>query len=289
MNPLEIKQNIMNYLKEKGPSLPSAIAEKIKRDMIFISAFLSELASEKKIKISHMKVGSSPVYYLEETKNDLEKFSEYLKNKEKEAFMIIKNRGIVEDKNQDPAIRVALRQLKDFAIPFEKEGKIFWRYFNLNERDIQKEINTEKIEKPQEIGKNEVISEPLKKEKTNEEINEISKKKGKKKIVKKKSQKKDDKFFNRVKEFLSKKNIDILDIEDIQKENMVLKVKESNEERILIAFNKKRIIELDIINAYKKSKESNLPHIILSFGEPPKKINNFIEAVKNLSKIYKIE
>ena len=84
-NPTEIKERIINFLREKGPNFPSAISREIGMDSIFTSAFLSELASEKKIKISYMRVGSSPVYYLKETKNQLENFSKYLKNKEKEA------------------------------------------------------------------------------------------------------------------------------------------------------------------------------------------------------------
>jgi len=57
---------------------------------------------------------------------------------------------------------------------------------------------------------------------------------------------------------------------------------------LLIAYNKKRINENDIIKAHKKALELNLKYIILSLGEPLKKLTNLIEALKNLEKIEKI-
>ena len=58
---------------------------------------------------------------------------------------------------------------------------------------------------------------------------------------------------------------------------------------MLVAYNKKKIDESDIIKAYKKSLELALEYIILSLGEPAKKMNEFIEAVKKLDGIKKIE
>ena len=120
-----IKEKVISTLKIKGPSLPIHIAKEIEQPMLFASAFLSELISEKKIKMSHMRVGSSPVYYLREQIADLSKFSEYLKSKEKEAFKMLKENRFLEDEILQPAIRVALREIKDFAIPFKKNEKIY--------------------------------------------------------------------------------------------------------------------------------------------------------------------
>jgi len=274
-NPAEIKQRILSFLKENGPSLPSPIARHMGMEILFASAFLSELASEKKIKISNMKVGSSPIYYLEETKRDLEKFSEFLRNKEKEAFLLIKKKKFLEDNAQEPAIRIALRQLKDFAIPLEKENKLFWRYFNSSKEEFkEKESKEQKIEKTLEKK----VAFPQKKREIKKPV-----------IKRKPSQKKNEKFFNKVKEFLSKSSIEIIDIVGVSKDNLTLKVNDSGQEKILIAFNKKRILEKDILTTHKKATEAKLPYIILSLGELSKKLDAFIEAIKNLSSINKIE
>jgi len=112
----------------------------------------------------------------------------------------------------------------------------------------------------------------------------------KKKVTKKKtSQKKDDKFFNQIKEFLARKSIEISDIEGIGKNELTLRVNDSEGEKLLVAYNKKRIDEKDIIKANKKALELNLKYIVLSLGEPAKKTSGFIDAIRNLSGIEKIE
>jgi len=83
-----IKGNILSILKQRGPSLPVHIARETSLSILFASAFLSELLSERKIKISNMRVGSSPIYYILGQENQLENFSLHLNNKEKEAFTI---------------------------------------------------------------------------------------------------------------------------------------------------------------------------------------------------------
>lgn len=286
----EIKRRIISTLNYKGPLLPIYIAKEIGLDMIFTSAFLSELISEKEIQSTYMRVGSSPIYFLKEHESQLEKYQEYIKGKEKEALQFLKEKLFLKDEIQEPSIRVALRQLKDFAIPFQKEEKIIWRYFIASEEDYKREeVKKQEILPEQTTSKNEIDFEEkpkpekqIKKEKSNKKI--ISKK-----LTKSISQKKNEKFFDLVKENLNQKKIEILGIEGFNKEELFLIVKENHEEKLLIAFNKKRITEEDIIKAYKKSSETNKKFIILSLGETSKKLENLIKAIKNLSKIEKIE
>lgn len=179
-----IKDKIISVLKERGPSLPVHISGKVGQSMLFTSAFLSELLSEGRLKTSNMKVGSSPVYYLPNQKQGLEKYTQYLKSKEKEAYELIKEKKILKDSEQEPAIRVALRSMKDFAISFEKEGEIFWRYFLVSEDELNfkkeenksseneesERDNSEKnLEKEEKSENNE--KEKIEKKKENEEKN----------------------------------------------------------------------------------------------------------------------
>jgi len=80
-----------------------------------------------------------------------------------------------------------------------------------------------------------------------------------------------------------------MDIENFNKNELTIRAKERGEEKFLIAFNKKRITESDFIKAGKKSAETGLPYIILSLGEPLKKLKEFIKALERLSYISKIE
>jgi len=311
-DPIQIRNKIISLFKSRGPSLPVHIAKEVNMDILFTSAFLSELVSEKTLKISYMKVGGTPVYLMPGQEPSLEKFSQYLKSKEKDAFFILKDKKIVKDSEQDPAIRVALRAIRDFAIPFKKNDEIYWRYLTIPESDFEekkvvlqtppKKITTTLITKK--------ISEQIKpipsKEETpkQKELNIFEKSaprnilpntpkstgEGKKKITKRKTQeKKNDKFFNNVKEFLSNKTIEILDIQDFSKKEITLIIKENGEEKVLIAYDKKKIDENDLIKASQKASKLKLRYILLSRGEPLKKTLNFIEATKNLNRLEKLE
>lgn len=319
----EIKEKILSIIRRRGPSLPVHIAGEIKTSILFASAFLSELLSEKKIRISNMKVGSSPLYYLIGQEYLLDRFSQHLKSREKDAYFLLKEKKFLEDARQEPAIRVALRAISDFAKPFKAGGKIIWRYHLSSEEEFQpkkEEVKPieehEYVEPKQKVFDKEEreIGEKIIKDIKTEEIkllpvqkdSEISKEKDRelhifdkeppKKVVAKKQpkkkilpKKKDENFFNKVKEFLAKKSMELVDIEEFSKNEIVLRIKEGGREKILIAYNKKKITESEILGAYKKASESALPYSVLCLGEVPKKLENLLKAVKNLSKIDKID
>jgi hypothetical protein len=329
----QIRGRIISLIRDNGPSLPVQVAKDTGLSILFASAFLSELYGDKIINISNLRVGSSPLYFIPGQEPQLERFSQYVKGKEKEAYLLLKERKILKDSELQPAIRVALREIKDFAIPFEKNNEIFWRYFlieepsdfaeersEINKRDREQEKieidiieikeeepveeENEKIEISEDklispTGGREGISEKIseqisKKEKPIEDI--FKKEKHPKKLksetkIKKsgKNEKKDDNFFNTIKEFLSKKEIEIIDIKDFKNNQALLKVKKNNQEELLFVFNKKRISEKEILNAHKTASEEKMPYSILSLGETTKKLNDLISAIKNLSSIDKIE
>ena len=283
-NTYQLKEKIMQTLRITGPMLPAYISKSIGSDMLFTSAFLSELVSEKRILASHMRIGSSAIYYLKENQKDLEKYGESLKSKEKEAFILLKEKKFLEDEKQESPIKVALRQIRDFAFPFEKDGKIIWRYFITEESEYKQD----KKEKPKE--KKLDILDKKSEEKRKQEKPHIKNKQIKLKIIKKKaSTKKSEQFFNKVKEFLINEQKEIIDILGVTKDNLILKIKDKDQEILLIALNKKRITETDITKAHKKSQELNLKYSILSLGDTSKKLENLIDALKDLSNIEKIQ
>ncbi len=370
----KIREKILSILRMKGPTLPVYISQDTGISMLFASAFLSELLSDKQIKLSHMRVGNSPIYYIPGQEPQLERFGSYLKSKEKDAFFLLQEKKFLRDSEQPPAIRVALREIKDFAVPFRKDNQIIWRYFTSKEseykndfkpieehefvqakpkafneeerkigekmikdidikeiekirkekedlekeKEIEEEIEEEEIqekkeikqevtedeneeeallqipvqEKPKEIEKKEEPSQEKKKEKPIKK-EKIEKQKPKTKSVKpikkKATEKQDDKFFNKIKEFLSNETVEILGVESFNKNEIHLRIKSEGTEKLLVAYNKKKILDTDIINANKKASKLNLKYVILSMGEPSKKLANLIEASQNLDKIEKIE
>ena len=215
-NASEIKEKILLTFKSRGPCLPVEIAKETGLSILFASAFLSEFLSEKKIKISDMKVGGSPLYFLSGQEPMLEKYSNYLKSKEKDAFILLKEKKILEDKKQEPSIRVALREIKDFAIPFRKNEEIYWRYFVFPEEDIRNYFKEKK-----EVVKEKKSEVKILIENKEEKIT------AKTKISRRqpRENKKNEKFFEEVKKFLRENSLELEDIVGIGKKELILLVK----------------------------------------------------------------
>ncbi len=271
------KEKILTILKRRGPSLPVHIAKEMEISMLFASAFLSELLSDKKIKISFMRVGNSPIYFISGQEISLRKFSQHLNRKEKEAYSILENKKFLKDTEQDPAIRVALRSIKDFAIPFKKQEEIYWKFFTEPEDNLK--MPEPKTQRPIEKIKSKNLG-------IFEKSAEKKLKTTKKKTISKKT---NEKFFEKVKNFLSSKSIEITDIINFNKSELILKVLIRNKPEVLIAYNKKRITETDIVKAHLKASELNLNYMVLGLAELSKKLKTFIGAIQNLSAIEKIE
>lgn len=323
-NALEIKEKILLILKRRGPSLPVHVTKETGLSILFASAFLSELVADRLIKYTDMKVGSSPIYFLNEQAYMLERFSQYLNNREKEAFILLREKKFLKDEEQTPVIRVALREIKDFAIPFNKDGKTIWRYYLVPESEFSqsiqeitpeiqvkptKEIKETKETKEEEVEEKaiEVILEKPKetKKESQKELNILDKQSSQKKVKvketkekskpktkkkeKKKTTKNDENFFNKVKEWIAKNSMEILDIESFNKNELRLKIKNNGEELLLVAYNKKRVTDSDLIKNSKKAKEVGLKYMVISMGETQKKITDLIDAARNLSEIKKID
>lgn len=299
-----IKQKMIRTIRVRGPSLPVHIAKETGLSILFTSAFLSELYSEKKVRMSYMRVGSSPIYFMPEHEYRLENFWQYLRSREKDAFILLKEKRILKDSEQEPAIRVALNSIKDFAIPFEKNNELYWKYFNVQESEFEEKpkkieeneitINKEEIkpalikeENPLEkIPKEEIITSTEKiQEKKKISSKKIEKRAKKTQIKTRKSKKIEDSFFNKIKEFLLSESIEILDIISFGKNEIILKVKKLEKEEILIALNQRKITENEIIRSYKKILELQLPYNVLITGEPSKKIIELLNAIKELNEI----
>ncbi len=127
----EVKRKILQILEKDGPTVPTPLAKKLGMQPMFAAAILSELLNEKRVKTSSLRVGSSPLYLIPGQEEKLEAFTENLTGVEKEAYLKLKDNRFLEDTTQEPRIRVALRGLKDFAVPIQHNGKTFWKYFSV--------------------------------------------------------------------------------------------------------------------------------------------------------------
>ena len=268
----ETKEKIISVIKTSGPSFPTRIAREANISPLFVSAFLAELVSERKLAMSSMRIGSSPLYFVPGQESQLENFIQYLNSKEKEAVIKLKQEQILEDEKQEPAIRIALRKIKDFAVPFTlrtgNEEKIFWKFFTLSDNEAKEKI------------KNIVMPEQKKAE--------ISKEK-----IKKNKEKKESGFAKSVKDYLQGKNIEILSDISLKPKEYSAKVSIDTplgkQELLLISKDKKKITEDDLAIAVHKAQSEKMPALILTNAELDKNAVLYLQQWKNLLKFEKLK
>lgn len=141
---MRVEDKILNYLKVSGPSLPIRVAKNIKEDGLITSAYLSDLASQRKVKISKLKIGSSPLYYLPGDESQLMNYTDGINSKDLNVLHRLQNEKVIREDGQELLTKVALRNLKDFAYPLHvtsQRGKeIFWKWYLLSDEETNQRI-----------------------------------------------------------------------------------------------------------------------------------------------------
>lgn len=321
---IKIKSDILQFLTDNGPSLPVQISRHIQTDSLFTSAFLSELLGLQKIKMSNMRVGSSSVYFIPGSEAGLEKYSEYLKSKEKEAYHLLKEHSFLEDETEHPAIRVALREIKDFAIPFKKDDKLIWRYYLVDESEYRptkpeikeeqkkeikessnndteisggQEIKNSEQKKEEEILIKDIDNKPKELErilpKEKEEVQKFINPLAKKVEIKKPKEKPRSEFCLKVMEFILDNKWKIIkEISHKAKEyNCLVQIKSDLGPIIFLttAKDKKTVTEADMTKILGEAQSIPLPALILSTGDIQKKAQIFLEEYSSVLKVKKIK
>jgi hypothetical protein len=147
--------DVLRIIRLKGPVLPMLIAKEAKLSTLFAGAYLSELVSNKKVFVTKVKVGSSPIYYVAGQESKLENYTKYLENAEQVAVRKLKEGAILKDENLDPVTRVALRNSPDYAIPvkvnIQSETVLYWKWFLLSNDQAEFLIRQKLIEQMEQV------------------------------------------------------------------------------------------------------------------------------------------
>jgi len=313
------KERILSLIQMRGPSMSIQISKWIGVSSLFAGAFLSDLYAEKKVKMSNMKVGSSSLYYLDGQEASLENFIEHLQQREKEAFLHLKKESVLDDETQTPVMRVALRAIKDFAIPIRarvnEEVKLFWKYFLMPDSDAKK-IMQEKLglsEPAEKMRKEEKVVVEGEVEKKAEEAEESAEKAGetseekaeiveikaekkeetKKKEKKKKKKIQENEFSKKMKDYLSGRDIELIEVLLEKKREFVARVRVDmvfwKQEFLLVAKDKKLISDSDLTVALQNAQSVRMPALFMSLGKLHKKGEEYLKEWSNLVKFERIK
>jgi hypothetical protein len=322
LNISEKKPMVIEILKNKGPCLPSQISSEIKLQLLFTSALLSEMVSDKSIRFSNLKIGGSPLYYLTGQEPMLENFIKHLHSKEREVLQLLKEKQILNEEELEPVQRVCLANIKDFAISLTLNHKNkqfnFWRFYLLPEEEASKrieeyfvnlphvKIETEKkipeFEKPDEIRDTlkqleqekaiqpfaEVKQEKIEVKAEEQKIlhPELLKKKPKKRVQTKKKQD----FNSKVIDYIKEKEMLIL--KNFEEDNKIcvaeLDSKIGTMKLLVFGLNKKSLNESDLSLAFSEGQHERLPVLLVTHGKLTKKAEEYQKKLGNYIIINKI-
>jgi len=143
---IDYRQRALDYLRSHGPSVPVAVGKHLGTNSMLAGAVLSDLKEKGELRISRLKVGGSPLYYLQGQEPDLLRFRNHLDAKEREVITELEQRRVMRESACSPLQRVALRNSQDFAIPLDvtfKGGKeTFWKWFAVPDADAEGTIRS---------------------------------------------------------------------------------------------------------------------------------------------------
>lgn len=297
------KEKIISLIKLKGPSLPVQIARAIEQPPLFTSAFLSELVRENRLKLSSMKVGSSALYFIQGQEALLENFTEHLNGREREAVFLLKDKKVLSDDEQTPVLRVALRAVKDFAIPIKvrinEQPKLFWKYFVVPEEEFKSLLHRSlappniQTKSSQEVQKPLQLPKIQKSEEKSEAKGQLEQEAKQEKPKNKSKTKEESKFISNIKEYLASRDIEILETILEKKKDFVSKIRIDTplgkQEFYLVAKDKKKVNQDDLTIALQKAQTEKMPALFFSSGELDKKSIDYAKSWKNLIKFEKLK
>ena len=135
------EDQILEFVKHTGPTLPTKVAKSINQQILFASAHLSDLVSRGQMRISKLKVGGSPLYYLPGQEDQLYRFAAgNINPKDLEVLDRLKKEKLLREQDLELLPRVALRALKDFAFPIEVNYQgnkdLFWKWYLLSDEEL---------------------------------------------------------------------------------------------------------------------------------------------------------
>ena len=303
---MSTNEQILDLVKQKGPILPVHVSKQINDNLLMTSARLSELLSNKKLKISSIKVGGSPLYYVDGQESRLQNYADNLGSKEKEAYNLLKEKKVLRDLVLEPAIRVALRMIKDFSIQLQvnylDKTEIFWKWYLTQNSEAQEIIN-EALSKKEAIKQGPIETQkddPAKKYQTSTNVEKQETRpiqaikqdaaktplldktskiadKTKEELIKKPRQTTDRNYLlNKTNSFFSRNKINKVDEKEIKKNlemDFIVELETSigKAKYFCKSKNRKKISESDLSTAMIQAQSKGLPLIFITTGKISKK------------------
>ena len=303
---LDYREKIL-ALAQITPVQPQSVAKALNTNSILASAMLSELAEKGALAVSHLKVGSSPLYYVHSDASKLLNYVHALNEKDQQTLKKLQEESVLRDVALDPLLRVSLRGLKDFAKPltvkYNDSQELFWKYFLVDDKSAENTIKNilepQKSEPPPSIpspfpAPSPIPSPiPLPPERTVQQPSLRRKTEKQERIEKEEIEERvitsilTDSFSKSVSSFFAKKTVSVLK-ETLLKKNendyvLSIPTPVGKVTYYCKAVNKKRITDADLSRAFVEGQLQKLPVLYLHTGELSPKAKQMLTQLKSIT------
>jgi hypothetical protein len=134
-------QDTILAMARNAPLTPTMVAKAVGKDSLIASAMLSAMVEKGLLRISAVKVGSTPLYYDPNQPEQLQNYSSYLNEKDRKAYELLKEKKVLRENALDPLSRVCVKNIKDFSRPLEVSfggtKEIFWKWYLLPDSEAE--------------------------------------------------------------------------------------------------------------------------------------------------------
>ncbi len=292
------KEEVFQAIKAKGYVIPSDLTRQFRLDTFMIGAVLSDLVREKKLQISRVKIGSSPVYYIPEQREKLQDLYSCLGEKDKQTYQLLKKELVLCDADQPPLVRVSLRTIKDYAklieVTIAGQTQLFWKWYLATDTEVHTAITgllTQKFpplpqgrfeEKKEKSSKKQLLEEKNVDEPSPQAIQHHLSLEPTVASTAPVFESKDP-FAHVVQEYFQAKNIQLVHLKTIKKGELECLVKIPSTLGTIIYYckakKKKTCTEGDLATAFVAAQLRKLPALVLTTGQIPKKFT--LQAVQD--------
>ena len=317
------KEKALQIVRTRGPLLPVQITKEIGVNVMMASALLSELVDKKVLKLSNTKVGGSPLYYVQGQEPKLQSLRDKLNDKQQRAFDMLKQAKVLRDSEQEPVIRLALRDIKDFAhqlqVTHGNSLEIFWKWYLIPDSEaepiIKQKIGFKKETKDavkddvqkhlEEIEKNlmelekkkQDLTKPIEQKVKEEAVKKERKPKAKKEVsviqeqttLEENKIDESDGFMVKVIDYFKQNKIETSNIKQVRKDSdfeCSVKIPSAvgNMTYFCKAKNKQKITDSDLSLLFVQSQMRKMPVLLVTTGEVTRKAQELLtKEFKNIT------
>lgn len=141
---IDYREKALEFIRLRGPCVPVQLGKHMGMNSMLAGALLSELVSKGSLRISNLKMGGSPLYFVPGQEPELLKHLDLLQDVDRQTVQLLERHRVIRDNEASPLIRVSLRNIADFAVPldvsYNQQKETFWKWFLCPDEETQRII-----------------------------------------------------------------------------------------------------------------------------------------------------